>query len=190
MDKQTPDLTELWKAQSVPAIDVSEIKKNLISERRKQRIFMLLDCSAVLPALYLLHRYWDALSSAAQVFQVIMLVTALPLLVYQLWLRRIAAFYRSEQTQDHLASLIKQIQNNVRIAFITKHSTWLASLCMCLFFAERYLSGALSDEKVIRNTLIVVLISAAMAVWYRWANKRQKRLQKKLQRLCNLQENR
>jgi len=188
VDNQNRDLAKLWQAQPVASVDLAQIKQSLVSERRKQRLFMLLDCSAVLPLLYVLYRFWDDFSPASQAFQAIMLAVALPMLVYQLWLRRIAAFYRADQTHCHVTHLIKQIENNVRIAFITKHSTWLASLCMCLFFTERYFYGALSDEKIIRNIFIVLTISGGMAVWYVLANKRQKRLQEKLRSLREMQE--
>ena len=125
-DEQNDALSALWQAQPVTTIDLEEVKASLSSERTKQRWYMLVDSLAFIPAVYVLVITWEEFTFVAQAMFIFMLITALPLLVYQLWLRRVAAFSKDTQTADHLMQLTKQIKNNVKIAVITKHSTWTA----------------------------------------------------------------
>ena len=147
-EKQDDSLLALWQAQPVTAINLEEVKANLSSERKKQRCYMVMDSLMVFPAIYILAKYWGNMSLVAQMMFVFMLATSLPLLVYQLWLRRVAAFYKDSQTADHLMQLTKQVKNNVKIAFMTKHSTWIAIVFGFAFILERYFFGDLAPEKV------------------------------------------
>ena len=112
------------------------------------------------------------------------------LLVYQLWLRRVAAFSRDTQTADHLTQLIKQIKNNVKIAVITKHSTWTAVLFGCAFLVERYFYGELTPAKVMKMAIVMTSMSVVMLVWYVWASKRQKRFERQLETLEKMAQQR
>lgn len=185
-DKQNDALSALWQAQPVTSINIEEVKASLSSERTKQRWYMVIDSLAFIPAIYLLVNSWEKFTFVAHAMFIFMLVTALPLLVYQLWLRRVAAFSKETQTADHLSQLTKQIKNNVRIAFMTKHSTWTAVLFGCGFLLERYFYGELSPEKIMKMAIVMTSISIVMLAWYVWANKRQKRFERQLETLENM----
>ncbi len=185
-DKQNDALSALWQAQPVTSINIEEVKASLSSERTKQRWYMVIDSLAFIPAIYLLVNSWEKFTFVAHAIFIFMLVTALPLLVYQLWLRRVAAFSKETQTADHLSQLTKQIKNNVRIAFMTKHSTWTAVLFGCGFLLERYFYGELSPEKIMKMAIVMTSISIVMLAWYVWANKRQKRFERQLETLENM----
>lgn len=144
---------------------------------------MVMDSLMVFPAIYILAKYWGNMSLVAQMMFVFMLATSLPLLVYQLWLRRVAAFYKDSQTADHLMQLTKQVKNNVKIAFMTKHSTWIAIVFGFAFILERYFFGDLAPEKVTKLIIVVTSMSIGMLIWYVWAHKRQKRFERQLKTL-------
>ncbi len=182
-DEQNDALSALWQAQPVTTIDLEEVKASLSSERTKQRWYMLVDSLAFIPAVYVLVITWEEFTFVAQAMFIFMLITALPLLVYQLWLRRVAAFSKDTQTADHLMQLTKQIKNNVKIAVITKHSTWTAVLFGCGFLLERYFYGELTPEKIVKMAIVMTSISIVMLVWYVWASKRQKRFERQLEAL-------
>ncbi|WP_334059784.1 hypothetical protein [Alteromonas sp. S005] len=183
-------LSALWQAQSVTAINLTEVKENLRSERTKQRWYMVIDSLAFIPAIYLLITSWDKFTFVAHAMFIFMLVTALPLLVYQLWLRRVAAFSKDTQTVDHLIQLTKQIKNNVKIAFITKHSTWTAVLFGYAFLLERYFFGDPTPEKITKMAIVMTLLSIGMLIWYVWAHKRQKRFECQLEILETMVQHR
>ncbi|AMK00183.1 hypothetical protein AVL55_19685 [Alteromonas macleodii] len=182
-DEQNDALSALWQAQPVTTINLEEVKASLSSERTKQRWYMLVDSLAFIPAVYVLVITWEEFTFVAQAMFIFMLITALPLLVYQLWLRRVAAFSKDTQTADHLMQLTKQIKNNVKIAVITKHSTWTAVLFGCGFLLERYFYGELTPEKIVKMAIVMTSISIVMLVWYVWASKRQKRFERQLETL-------
>lgn len=148
---------------------------------------MIIDVLITLPAAYVLYdvfsKYWGNMSSVGHTIFYLMLIISLPLLAYQLWLRRVAAFYKDSQTADHLSKLTKQIKNNITIALITKHSTWIAMLFGLAFILERYVQGELSSDKIIRAVFAMTAMSVAMLVWFIWAHKRQKRFEHQLKTL-------
>ena len=189
-DEQNDALSALWQAQPVTTINLEEVKASLRSERTKQRWYMLVDSLAFIPAVYVLVITWEEFTFVAQAMFIFMLITALPLLVYQLWLRRVAAFSKDTQTADHLMQLTKQIKNNVKIAVITKHSTWTAVLFGCGFLLERYFYGELTPEKIVKMTIVMTSISIVMLGWYVWASKRQKRFERQLETLEKMAQQR
>ena len=189
-NEQNDALSVLWQTQPVTTINLEEVKASLSSERIKQRWYMVIDSLAFVPAIYLLINSWDKFTFVAHAMFIFMLITALPLLVYQLWLRRVAAFSNDTQTVDHLMQLTKQIKNNVKIAFITKHSTWTAVLFGYAFLLERYLFGNPTPEKIVNMFVVMTSVSIGMLVWYVWAHKRQKRFERQLKTLESMAQQR
>ncbi|MCZ8530281.1 hypothetical protein [Alteromonas sp. PRIM-21] len=189
-NEQNEALSALWQTQPVTTIDVEEVKSSLRSQRTKQRWYMVFDSLMVIPAIYVLNKYWGNMTLVAQMMFLFMLVTSLPLLIYQLWLRRVAAFYKDSQTANHLTRLTKQIKNNVKIAFITKHSTWVAVVFGIAFILERYFFGDLTPEKIIKMSIVMVLMTIGMLIWYVWAHKRQKRFERQLKTLESMAQQR
>jgi Flp pilus assembly protein TadB len=189
-DDKINNLTALWQTQPVNDIDLEAVKRNLRSERTKQRWYMVIDSLAFAPAVYMIVTYWDKLSLAAQIMNLVIFTAAIPLLMYQLWLRRVAAFSKDSQTVDHLLQLSKQIKNNVKIAFITKHSAWSAVVFIAAFLLERYLSAEVAPEKLLKMFYLMGGLCVVMVIWYVWADKRQKRFEKQLKALEDMASHR
>ncbi|WP_334019481.1 hypothetical protein [Alteromonas sp. S015] len=182
-DEQNDGLSALWQAQPVTTINLSEVKASLNSERTKQRWYMVLDLLMIAPGVYVFLKYWDNMSNIAQILILFILISSLPFLAYQLWLRSEAAFYKNTQTADHLAKLTTQIKNKVRIAYMTKHSTWVGMIFGIGLALERHFFGDLASEKLARMVVVISLMSIVMLVWYVWASKRQKRFERQLETL-------
>lgn len=191
-DNQQGDnaLTELWQAQPTNTIDVAEVKKSFNSERVKQRLYILIDIILLLPPLYLMYLAWGEMTFAAKTLCLFMVVTAVPLVMYQLWLRRVAAFTKDSHTLDHLQQFTHQIKNNIRIAFITKHSAWPAFIVLPLFVLERHFAGALSPEKWDKLIIALPIASIIVIVWGVWAHKRQQRFEAQLAVLQSMADKR
>ena len=189
-NEQNEALSALWQTQPVTTIDVEEVKSSLRSERTKQRWYMVLDLLMIAPGVYVFLKYWDNMSYIAQMIILFILIASIPFLAYQLWLRSEAAFYKNTQTADHLAKLTKQIKNNVRIAYMTKHSTWIGMFFGVGLSLERYFYGELAPEKITNMTIVMTSLSIGMLVWYVWAHKRQKRFERQLKTLESMAQQR
>ncbi|GFD72321.1 hypothetical protein ACI7YQ_19100 [Alteromonas marina] len=183
-------LSALWQAQTVTTINLDEVKASLGSERTKQRWYMVLDLLMIVPGIYVFFKYWDNMSYIAQMIILFISISSLPFLAYQLWLRSEAAFYKNAQTADHLAKLTKQIKNNVRIAYMTKHSTWIGMAFGAGLALERLFSGELTSEKLARMVVVMSSISIVMLMWYVWAHKRQKRFERQFETLKSMAQQR
>ncbi|BFT32024.1 hypothetical protein D210916BOD24_32000 [Alteromonas sp. D210916BOD_24] len=189
--QQGNDLAMLWQTQSVSPIDIDAVKKSFYSEQKKQRLYIVIDLLPFIPAVYMLITFWDRLSFAAQVIQVIVFIFALPFLAYQLWLRRVAAFSKKEShTLDYLQQFTKQIRNNVKIARLNKYSALIVIPFFIVFLLERYFSGEVALEKLLRMGAVMSAISVGMLIWFVWAHKRQQRFERQLQTLIEMEENR
>ena len=188
--EQINNLLSLWQAQPVSEIDLEAVKKSFNEEQRKQRLYMVVDSLAFLPAVYMVVVTWGELSFAMKAMCMLLFILATPMLVYQLWLRRIAAFAKNSDTFDHLQQFTKQIKNNIRIAFITKHSGWPALLFIPGFAYLRYLSGDLSVEKLTQMGIVFAVLSIGIAGWTLWAHKRQKRFEQQLKTLHEMADKR
>ena len=174
------ELSSLWQAQTVNDIDMAAVKQGFMSQRKKQRLYMAVDIGAIIPALFLLYHFWSELSFTVKAVNLTVGVIALPLLIYQLWLRRVAAFSRNVSTLDHLDVLTKQIKNNVRIAIITKHSTWISMVLVMLTMALQYVVDDVSTSKLSFMFGVLAATAFIMGVWYVWAAKREQRFRRQL----------
>tara|TARA_B100001765_G_C19431257_1_gene305675 strand:- start:57 stop:635 length:579 start_codon:yes stop_codon:yes gene_type:complete len=174
------ELSSLWQAQTVNDIDLAAVKQGFMSQRKKQRLYMAVDIGAFIPALFLLYHFWSELSFTVKAVNLTVGVIALPLLIYQLWLRRVAAFSRNVSTLDHLDVLTKQIKNNVRIAIITKHSTWISMVLVMLTMALQYVVDDVSTSKLSFMFGVLAATAFIMGVWYVWAAKREQRFRRQL----------
>lgn len=174
------ELSSLWQAQTVNHIDLAAVKQGFISQQKKQRLYMAVDIGAFIPAFFLLYHFWGELSFTVKAVNLAVGVIALPLLIYQLWLRRVAAFSRNVSTLDHLDVLTKQIKNNVRIAVITKHSTWISTVLVMLTMALQYVVDDVSTSKLSFMLGVLAVTAIIMGVWYVWAAKREQRFKRQL----------
>ena len=188
MSESQQDLTSLWQAQPVNSIDLEAVKKTFNQEKKNQRLYIVIDCLALLPTALITAKHWTSLSILVQSMIVGVILLALPFLGYQLWLRRIAAFSRSDQTISYLNQLIAQIKNNIRIAVMTKHSAWLSVLMIAIFYVVLYLLGELATGEYYKGFVATGIVSILMFAWYIWAHKRQKRFERELSRLIDIKK--
>jgi len=182
------DLSALWQAQPVSNVDVEEVKKTFKSQTRKQRLYFLMDCLSLVPGIWIFILYWDELPVAARALYFGLMFLVIPLLGYQLWLRRVAAFGSNAQTNNHVQQLKKQFKNNARIAFINKHSAWVAVLIVIAFNTIFTLAKAAEEREYGVVLLVTAITAGIMAVWYVWAHRRQKQFEKKLTALHDMSD--
>lgn len=189
MNDNDNDLSALWQAQPVNAIDVEEVKRTFFTERKKQRLFMVLDFLGVVPPMVLIWWKWSSFSLVAGGMILAMLVLCVPVLIYQLWLRRVTAFGGDLQTRGYLESLIKQMKNNARIAWMTKHSCWVAMAFLLIFNVVLYVQEEFASSEHMMKTAVFMGISAVVLVFvYRWANRRQQLALSRLERFESMQQ--
>ncbi len=189
MNNNHNDLSALWQAQPVKTIDVEEVKRTFFAERKKQRLFMVLDFLGVVPPMVLIWWKWSTFSLVAGGMILAMLLLCLPILFYQLWLRRVTAFGGDLQTRGYLESLIKQMKNNARIAWMTKHSCWVAIGFLLIFNVVLYLQGELtSSEQMVKSTVFLGISAVVLVFVYRWASRRQQLALSRLERFEAMQQ--
>jgi Flp pilus assembly protein TadB len=89
-----------------------------------------------------------------------------------------------KNTHDFTHSLLKQLKNNVIIARVNKHMTWIVGPLMVAFFV---LDGYMRDYPLGQLATIFARVSLLAAVlfipWYYWCNKRQIRFENEAQEL-------
>jgi Na+/H+ antiporter NhaB len=167
---------------------VDEVKKTFKSQTRKQRLYIMVDCLSLIPMAWMFLYYWSEFPPLVRILNVGLIVFILPLLGYQLWLRRVAAFGSNAQTKNHVQQLKKQFKNNARIAFINKHSAWLAVLIVIAFNTIFTLAKAAEEREYGVVLLVTAVTAGIMAVWYVWAHRRQKQFEKKLTALNDMSD--
>ncbi|MBQ4829305.1 hypothetical protein J8L84_08445 [Alteromonas sp. MMG017] len=182
------DLSALWQAQPVSNVDLDEVKKTFKSQTRKQRLYIMVDCLSVIPMAWMFLYYWSEFPPLVRLLNIGLIIFILPLLGYQLWLRRVAAFGSNAQTNDHVQQLKKQFKNNARIAFINKHSAWIAVLIVITFNTIFTLAKAAEEREYGVVVLVTVITAGIMAVWYVWAHRRQKQFEQKLTALNDMSD--
>ncbi|MBU2978518.1 hypothetical protein [Alteromonas sp. C1M14] len=179
-DNSDKSLSALWQAQPVSQIDVDEVRNTFKSQTKKQRLYFLMDCLSIIPAVWMFILYWDEFPISVRGLYFGLMLLVIPLLGYQLWLRRVAAFNSNVQTTDHVQKLKKQFKNNARIAFVNKHSAWLAVLIVVVFNTAFSLAKAAEEREYTLLFLVTGGTTVIMAIWYVWAHCRQKSFEKKL----------
>ena len=188
MTTHDDDLARLWQTQKVATIDTAQIKKDFRRQTLKQRLYLFLDFACLVPMVIFFIYQWDQLSRAAATMIVLLLVVTTPIFIYMARLRWLAAGGFHEATADYLDMLIKQMRNNARIAWLTKHSSWTTALFLVGFYAVLFALGEVPPERQSKAILAMGVISVAMAGFYQWARKREARFQKKADELLALKQ--
>jgi len=178
-DKQ---IGALWQSQSVEAVDIAKIKKRLHAAKFKHRLYMTLDCLCLIPVIYLFFWSRDVIQGPERYFLLGVGVMAVGYTAYLTWLRRLSLF-SGNTTLDHLRLFRRQLENNIRIARLTKHSTWVVQLLLVGFYIWFYTAGQLPEAKVL--SVIAALAAAGLAnlIFYVWAARRQRRFAQELYHL-------
>ncbi|GGW91363.1 hypothetical protein [Alteromonas halophila] len=183
------ELSELWQSQPVSDVDIAQIKQDFRGQVIKQRCYMLLDVLGMLPAILLVWLGWASFSPLAAGMLVGLGMVLLPVVGYLLWLRRIAAFGSASTTTEYLHQLTRQMQNNARIAWLTRHSAWLTPLFIAVFYLVMFVRGEMTPDRypVVAGALLGMC--CLMAVFYRWALLRERRFTRLAKQLAAQQRN-
>ncbi|WP_018982239.1 hypothetical protein [Salinimonas chungwhensis] len=172
----------LWHSQSVTPVDIAIIKKRLRSARIKHRLYLLLDCLCLIPLIYLFYWSRDVIHGPERYFLLGIGVMAIGYTAYLTWLRRLS-LVSGKATQDHLRVFLRQLENNIRIARVTRHSAWVAQGLLVGFYCWLYVSGKLPEAKFVPVIIALAAAGLANAIFYVWATRRQQRFIQELHQL-------
>lgn len=187
MTNNQDPLNQLWQQQSAETPDIAGISRQWKRLQLKQRLYVTMDIMSVLIPLVLILFYADKLDRFTFLFILCVMVLSLPFIVYLTWLRRFSLGWSSSNTEQYIQKLRKQITNNIKIAYVTKHSIWPTIFIPVVHFGGLYYLDIMPPEKIFAKAPIVIGFVAVMSIgiWI-WANKRQKRFSKDLVHLNNL----
>jgi Flp pilus assembly protein TadB len=179
------DLTNLWKQQSKLAIDVDSIRQQAISQTRKQRFYILIDVLSLSPILLLF--FIDLkLSPILKGFLAVNFCAAFLAAAYFIKLRCLSAFGNDTTIEEYKTSLLQQLKNNAKIAFINKHMCWIVMIALSALVLISAWHESWAVEQTLKKMAISLgLVSVILIPWYFWANERQKRFEKEALELKN-----
>jgi hypothetical protein len=185
-DIQDP-LSQLWQGQTAEQPDINAITKKWRWTKVKQRLYVCLDVLSVVIPFVFIWQYMDELDIVTKRIVLAILLLSIPFVVYLTWLRRFSLGWSSESTEKYIQQLQKQLANNSKIAFITKHSIWPVLVLLGIQYFALFYYDVFPIEKLIHKAVISSCIVAVVfiAMWI-WADKRQKRFDKELLELNNL----
>ncbi len=187
MTNNTDDLAALWQTQEVQAIDVEKIQRELHMQRWKQRFYMLVDVLGPVPLALILYYQSDKLPLSALIITWATLIITVPFVIYFLWLRRHAAFTTAVDTQSHVNVLYRQVANNVKIAFYTKHSCWVSCVMLLLFFGGEIFKTLSASEEGLSLVRIAVWLGLGLVISFGcfiWARGRERKFRSRLEELA------
>nr|WP_136250526.1 hypothetical protein [Ningiella ruwaisensis] len=178
-------LENIWQQQATHEIDLDDIAKLASSLQRKQRFYIALDILSLSP-FALLFLFDIQLSFAMKLFFTCLFVSGLVTVFYFIKLRWLAAFGDMANTSNFALSLLRQYQNNARIAKINKHLGWL-SVVICIGAATIFqIVDDVEFTPAIKKLGIISFIMLVVATpWCLWAHKRQMHFQTKAEYLKN-----
>lgn len=187
MTNETDDLAALWQTQTVQQIDLESIKRELQMQRWKQRLYMLIDMIGPVPLALILYYQSDTLPFKAILMLWATLIITVPFVVYFLWLRRHAAFVTAVDTQSYVNVLYRQLANNAKIAFYTKHSCWVSSVILVVFFGREIFNTLSASEEGLSLVKIAFWLGMGLICsfgCYIWARGRERKFRVKMDELA------
>lgn len=171
-------LQQLWQQQQTVKVDVGQLKHAAKWMRIKQFGYAFLDIACVASAIIVMYSFRDHYSTVFLYGMSVFIFIALVFTIYLLYLRRHALLNRlaSESTQGYLALMIKQTNNNIKIAWITQHSCWLTWIVLVVFWLYLGAYDDMPSNVLQRKALLSVGLSAVIFIpmWF-WANWRRKK---------------
>lgn len=179
------DLTNLWKQQSNLAIDLESIRQQAISQTRKQRFYILIDVLSLSPILLLF--FIDLkLSPILKGFLAVNFCAAFLAAAYFIKLRCLSAFGNDTTIEEYKTSLLQQLKNNAKIAFLNKHMCWIVMIALsALVLISAWHESWAVEQTLEKMAISLGLVSVILVPWYFWANERQKRFEKEALELKN-----
>lgn len=180
------DFNQLWQKQPTLKVYTDQIVKQAKQQRVKQRLYMALDVLGVLPVFVLLAGDIKLTPFLKWFIALNMLALAL-MLIHIAKLRWVAAFGQGKTTERYIHTLLQQLKNNAKIAYINKHSAWMAMLVAISGVAiNEYLYPKGTPIEWAEITLILAVTNIVIVAWMIWAHRRQIGFEKKAKELERL----
>lgn len=180
---QNDALGALWQQQAPIDVDLKKVERMAKSQQIKQRFYVFLDVLTMFPAWGIL--FLDLqLSQTIRVFLSLNAVLITVMVLFFIKLRWVSLFHSADSTSDYHTRLLKQLHNNVKIAFYNKHSAWLATIIIALVFTIDVFAEGDSQAVLIKQLYLVAVMGLLfMLPWYIWAHKRQRRFEREAQNI-------
>ena len=176
------ELANLWQQQPVLEVDAADIRKTANRMRLKQAFYVFLDLATIVFSLVVLIVMRDKFSTVSFWGLVAILGLAVLATLYIVYLRRHALLLRvgSESTREYLMTLLAQARNNVKIAWITKHSCWVCFITLVGFWLLVGMFDDMPHDKWLKKTLLgsglTFVLMVAMWFWASWRERKFSRL--------------
>ncbi|NMH60706.1 hypothetical protein [Alteromonas ponticola] len=181
--KDKHNLEQLWQQQPVQTVDLEKIETQVKTQRWKQRCYAVLDIASMIPIAYILLFMQDKMSTLAFSLVALVGLVALIYIALLIFYRRHAAFSKTATTQDYLHLLRRQIHNNVLIARLTRHFSWVVLVFMMAFYGILYWNNELKPERWQIYLISLVISVIGVIVCYVWAHRRERRFAAEAARL-------
>ena len=175
--------SQLWQQQHTNKVDVAVLKKQWKGTRIKQWAYFLLDliCTLILPVMtYILY---PKLNRVELVWVVSMGMLCVVVFAYLVWLRRYSLGFGKDKMNlsSYRELLAAQYQQSIKIARLSKLSTWSMPLLMFSFWGVSYFTQALEPEAALRKLKFLAIWTAVfMPLIWIWAHKREQKFTRAL----------
>ncbi len=175
--------SQLWQQQHTNKVDVAALKRQWKGTRIKQWLYFVLDLASTLVIPVLTYILYPKLSRFELAWFVALGLLCLVLLVYLIWLRRYSLGFGKDMLNltSYQQLLCAQYQQNIKIARLSKLSTWSMPLIMLSFWGLSFVTQDLEPEAAMRKLKFIVIWSAVlMPVIWIWAHRREQKFIKAL----------
>lgn len=169
-------LANIWQQQTVSLPDIAGLKKRWKKLQWQQRLYYSLDVIGFVIAVSTFFWAYEKLQWFGQIWMGLMMVLLLVFTIYVGWLRRHALRDMESSTDDYLHKLKAQFNNNIKIAQLTKASTWMCLLAFVVFFYGGWFFETIPPDKLLKKIAVSSGIFALLmpSMWY-WAHKREEK---------------
>lgn len=187
MSENQDPLNQLWQQQDIEKPDLKAISKTWRLMKIKQKAYALIDVFGLGVSFVLLYFNLDKLDRFTTIYIVILILLLCPFVAYLLWLRRLSLGWSAKSTEQYIDTLKQQVKNNIRIAYITKHSAWVSGVLVLIHYLGLFYFDVFEMDSWIRKTLTSagILVVMIPAFWI-WASRREQRFKQELAKLDKL----
>ena len=184
MRNEKDPLTNLWQQQSVSTPDMTKLKKRWKNLQWQHRLYYCMDVVGFLIAIANYAWAYERLKYFGQIWIGVMLILLLVFILYIGWLRRHALSTMKNSTEDYLVSLKAQFNNNIKIARLTKTSTWMSFIAVAIFYFGGWFFNAISSDKLVKDILpLSIAFGLLMPLTWYWAHKREQKFNNEIANL-------
>jgi hypothetical protein len=185
-NKQDPLLT-LWQQQQVSIPDITELKKRWNKLLWQQRLYYTLDVVAFLFTAGICVWKYQKVQWFGQIWMGLVMVLLLVFTIYVGWLRRHALRDMGTSTEGYLHKLRAQYINNIKIAQLTKNSTWVSLLAVLVLYSGGWFFDTIATDKLLEKIVLTsTILGLLMPIAWHWANKREQKFKNEIAKLNDM----